>query len=79
MFGPSDIECPVCRRRRETAQKRTLIRHRDRKAFFEAKRDAILSGKVVVLTQRDEITGLFYRYNKHGQMVILGNGYNRGA
>lgn len=72
--------CPTCEHRNETMRRRRLIRHRARKAYFEAKRDAILSGKVIVMTCRDELTGFFYRYDKNsGNLVTLGKGDNCGA
>lgn len=79
MLGKSDIICPACFRRQKIQREKRLAAHLRRKAFFTAKRDAILSGKVIVLTLRDDITGIFYRYNKNGNMVILGRGDNRGA
>ena len=55
------------------------IKRNWRREYLEAKRDAILSGKVIVLTVRDEMTGIIYRYDKAGNVVLLGHGYNRGA
>jgi hypothetical protein len=80
MIHNKDCEpCSYCRHREMTLERRRLARHRARKAHMIAKRDAIMSGKVVVLTLRDEFTGYFYRYNKHGQMITLGCGHNAGA
>lgn len=79
MFGPSDITCPACFRRQQVLRQRRLDIHRKRKAYFEAKRDAIESGKVSVITLRDDVTGIFYRYDKAGRMIALGCGDNRGA
>lgn len=63
----------------DNVQKGRRIKRNWRREYLEAKRDAILSGKVVVLTVRDEMTGIIYRYDKAGNVVLLGNGYNRGA
>jgi hypothetical protein len=80
MLGKNDITCPACFRRQKLAREKRLARHLERKAYFAAKRDAIISGKVIVLTCRDDITGLFYRYDKNsGNLITLGRGTNRGA
>jgi hypothetical protein len=71
--------CPVCAHQKDRMIRRKDIRFRQRREFLEAKRDAIESGKVVVLTLRDEFTGYFFRFNKHGQIVTLGCGHNVGA
>lgn len=80
MLGSSDITCPACFRRQKLARQKRLIMHRRRKAFFEALRDAIKSGKVSVITCRDDVTGFFYRYDKNtGNLITLGRGENKGA
>ena len=63
----------------DNTQKGRMIKRNWRREYLEAKRDAILSGKVIVLTVRDEMTGIIYRYDKAGNVILLGNGYNRGA
>ena len=80
MLGKSDIQCPVCFHRNATMRRRRLAKHLQRKEFFAAKKAAIESGKVAVMTCRDELTGFFYRYDKKtGNLVILGKGWNYGA
>lgn len=79
MIEKKSTICPVCAHHKDTMLRRRTIKFRQRREFLQAKRDAILSGKVVVLTLRDEFTGYFYRTNKHGQIVTLGCGHNVGA
>lgn len=72
--------CRVCFHQNETMRRRRLAKHQQRRDHMAAKRDAILSGKLVILTCRDELTGFFYRYDKNtGNLVTLGKGWNYGA
>ena len=71
--------CGWCKTIKDRQIKRTLIRRKQQRDFLEAKRDAIKSGKVVVMTCRDEFTGFFYRYDpKTGDIITLGQGVNYG-
>ena len=80
MIHLSDCKrCRYCRGKEEAEKRRRLLLHKARKDHFIAKRDAILSGKLAVITLRDELTGYFYRYDKAGRMIALGCGDNRGA
>lgn len=63
----------------DNVQRGRKIKRGWRQDYLEAKQNAILSGKVVILTCQDEITGLFYRFNKQGEIVLLGKGRNKGA
>lgn len=62
-----------------TIQRGRQIKRNWRREFLEAKAEGIRSGKVIVLTHRDEFTGMFYRVNKNGSVTLLGSGHNRGA
>jgi hypothetical protein len=80
MLGKNDIVCPACFRRQKLDRQKRLAKHLARKAYFQAKAKAIKSGKVAVITCRDDITGFFYRYDKNsGNLITLGRGDNRGA
>ena len=77
-MNPEEHRC-LYRHFHDNVQKGRRIKRQWRREYLEAKRDAILSGKVVVLTVRDEMTGIIYRYDKNGRAILLGHGYNRGA
>ena len=73
-------DCNCCKHRRDTLQRRRLIKHKQRKDYMTALKEGIESGKVVRFTHRDEFTGYCYRVNdRSGDWIILGNGYNKGA
>lgn len=77
MANGNNKMCGWCEHIKDRHMKRTLIRKRRLQNFLAAKRDAIKAGKVVVMTQRDELTGWFYRYDKKsGNLVTLGKGTN---
>ena len=72
--------CAYCKGREEAVKRRRLKLHKARKDHFLAKKNAIMSGKLAVITQRDEVTGFFYRYDKNtGNLITLGRGTNYGA
>lgn len=77
-MNPNEHRC-LYKHFHDNVQKGRKIKRGWRREFLEAKRDGILSGKVVVLTLCDELTGIFYRYDKNGRVILLGNGHNRGA
>ena len=71
--------CAYCKQKERMAARRRIMLHKARKNHMIAKRDAILAGKVQVISLRDDITGYFYRYDNKGHIVLLGNGDNKGA
>lgn len=72
--------CENCRRREEALKQKRLELHKARRDHFQAKKNAIMSGKLAVITQRDDVTGFFYRYDATtGNLITLGRGTNYGA
>ena len=64
--------CAYCRNNKRALEARRARRYQKIRAYLEAKRVAILSGKVIVLWLRDDVTGMHYRYDKQNGRTIAG-------
>jgi hypothetical protein len=77
IHGKDCQPCCYCQAKEKAIARRKADKRIEFKAYLEQKRDAILSGKVIVLWQVDDYTGIHYRTNKHGQYVEGGCGNAR--
>jgi len=62
--------CPVCKTAKDIRSMVALKKHRARKNKLIAMNNAIAEGKVIVLYEKDEFTGLHYQPSEDFNNVI---------